>query len=67
MAKKTYNIKASYTFEGVFKIKANTRKEAIEMVNKQCGLVIGRNIHTSLPDDDVDWDFNVHPSRTSAR
>ena len=67
MAKKTYNIKTSYTFDGVFKIKAENRKQAIEHVNNHCGLVIGGNIHSSLPDEDVDWEFNVHTSRTSAR
>lgn len=31
------------------------------MVTRDCGLVLGGNIHTTLDDDDVDWEFDVHP------
>ena len=31
------------------------------MVTQDCGLAMGGNIHTTLDDDEVDWDFGIHP------
>ena len=58
---KTYTIPVKYVFEGTFTIKADSLEDAVEMIDKQCGLVLGGNIHTLLNDDEVDWDFNIHP------
>lgn len=61
---KTYNVETAFTFTGTFEVKAKSKAEAIEMVEKHCGLVIGGNIHTSLPDEVVkDWNFPVHPDK----
>ena len=38
-------------------------KEFEVLVQKHCGLVIGGDIHSSLPDEDIDWDFSVHPEK----
>ncbi len=61
--KKTYTVKTKFVFEGEFYIKAESKAQAREFVGKHCGLVIGGDIHTSLPDNVVDWDFNVHPEK----
>jgi hypothetical protein len=58
-----YAVKTRFTFEGTFFITAKNKEEAKEMVEKHCGLVLGRSIHTTLPDDIVDWDFPVHPEK----
>jgi hypothetical protein len=34
---------------------------AAEYVEKHCGLVLGGTIHSSLPFDEVDWEFPIHP------
>jgi len=60
---KEFEVKTRFIFEGVFKVKAETRQQAAEYVQKHCGLVIGGDIHSTLPDDDIDWDFNVHPEK----
>lgn len=32
------------------------------MVEEDCGLVLGGNIHTTRDDDEVtDWNFGIHP------
>jgi hypothetical protein len=62
-----YEIKTRFTFEGTFFITAQNKEEAKEMVEKHCGLVLGRSIHTTLPDDMVDWDFPVHPEKDIGR
>jgi hypothetical protein len=58
-----YAVETSFIFSGTFIIKAQDKEEAKEYVEKHCGLVIGGNIHTTLPDEDVDWDFPVHPDK----
>lgn len=58
-----YEIDTSFTFTGTFKIQAESEAQAIEYVERHCGLVLGRDIHSSLPEDIVDWDFNCHPTK----
>lgn len=40
---------------------AEDHEEAKQMVSEDCGLVLGGNIHTILNDEDVDWNFGMHP------
>jgi hypothetical protein len=61
--KRTYAVKTRFAFTGTFFISAENRKQAAEYIEKHCGLVIGGDIHSSLPDDEVDWDFPVHPDK----
>jgi len=61
--KKEYTVKTKFVFEGEFYVKAASLEQAREYVGKHCGFVIGGNIHSTLPKDDVDWNFNVHPKK----
>lgn len=61
--KKEYTVKTKFVFEGEFYIKAESKEQAREFVEKHCGLVIGGDIHSTLPDQDVNWQFNVHPKK----
>jgi DNA repair protein RadC len=65
--RRRYAVKTRFAFNGTFFITAGNKSEAKEFVEKHCGLVIGGNIHSTLPDDDVDWDFLVHPEKTVRR
>jgi len=58
-----FSVEVTYKFEGVFYIDASSAAEAEEFAEKHCGLVLGGNIHSSLPDDMVDWDFLAHPDK----
>ena len=58
---KKIEVKVRYLFEGTYTVAADDRYEARTMVTRDCGLVLGGNIHTTLDDDDVDWEFDVHP------
>lgn len=57
---KTYKVQIKYVFEGYFEVKAENKAEAKEKVENSCGVTIG-DIHSSLPDHQVYWDFDVHP------
>ena len=53
----------TFQFSGEFEIEANSPKQAQEFAEKHCGLVIGGDIHSSLPYEDVDWVFPTHPEK----
>ena len=58
---KKIEVKVRYLFEGTYTVAADDRNEARTMVTRDCGLVLGGNIHTTLDDDEGDWEFDVHP------
>lgn len=62
--KRVYNIPTEFRFVGVFKVRAQSSEEAIERVEKCCGMVTRGGVHSSLPDADVEWDFPTHPQKT---
>lgn len=59
--KRIYKIKAQFIFDGVFEIRAHTRKEAVQMAKNGCGMNIGE-IHT-IYGTDVDWEFDSKPDK----
>lgn len=61
MAKKKFKVKTRYIFEGIYTVTAEDSEEADRLVVRQCGLVLGGNIHTTLNDEEIDWDFDLHP------
>lgn len=54
---KQYEVKTRFVFNGTFRVKAENREEARENVERHCGMVMGGSIHTTLNDEDIDWDF----------
>ena len=48
-------------YNGVFEIRAHTRKEAVQMAKIGCGMNIGE-IHTCYGTD-VDWEFDCKPDK----
>ncbi|GHV89484.1 hypothetical protein AGMMS50267_18440 [Spirochaetia bacterium] len=64
---KKYRVVTRFSFTGTFFVNAKNRQAAKEYVEKHCGLVIGGNIHSTLSDEDVDWEFPVHPDKTIGR
>lgn len=60
--RKEYTVKTKFVFEGEFYITAESKEQAKKYVMKHCGLFLGGDIHTTLPDDICDWKFNVHPN-----
>ena len=67
MKKKVYRVRTQYIFEGVFDVVAESREEAWQKVLQNCGLVMGGNIHSTLPDEEVNWAFSTHPEVRTGR
>ena len=60
MKKRVYRVRTQYIFEGVFEMVAESREDARQKVIQNCGLVMGGNIHSTLPDEEVNWAFFTH-------
>jgi hypothetical protein len=58
-----YRVKVRYTFEGWYEITAEDERRAREIAERDCGFVIGGNIHTSNGMHVKDWEFCVHPEK----
>ena len=56
-----------YVFDGVFDVVAESKKEALQKVLQNCGLVMGGSIHSTLPDDEINWAFDRHPNKRIGR
>ena len=65
--KKTYSVTARYIFEGTFKVEAESREKAKDKILKHCGMVMGSGIQTTLPDNEIDWNFCNHPYKQVGR
>ncbi|MGF0098015.1 hypothetical protein ACQRD6_06635 [Prevotella sp. SGI.027] len=70
MKKRIYRVRTQYVFEGVFEVVAESREEARQKVIQDCGMVMGGNIHSTLPDEEINfssnalnnsWAFSTHP------
>ena len=42
---------------------AESKEDARQKVLQNCGLVMGGNIHSTLPDDEINWVFDRHPNK----
>ena len=51
MERKVYRVRTQYVFEGVFEVAATDREEAERKILEDCGMVMGRGIHSTLPDE----------------
>ena len=67
MKKRVYRVRTQYIFEGVFEVVAERREEARQKVIQDCGLVMGGNVHSTLPDEEINWAFSTHPEVRTGR
>ena len=67
MKKRVYRVRTQYIFEGVFEVVAESREEARKKVIQDCGMVMGENIHSTLPDEEINWAFSMHPEVRTGR
>ena len=67
MKKKVYRVQTQYILEGVFDVVAESKEDARQKVLQNCGLVTGGSIHSTLPDDEINWAFDRHPNKRISR
>ena len=61
--KKIYRVKTQYIFKGVFEVLADSKENARLKVLQDCRLVMGGSIHSTLPNDEINWFFDIHPDK----
>ncbi len=59
--KKMYRVNTVYIFNGVFEVMAENEEDAREKVLEECGMTMHEGISSTIPDEEIDWDFCVHP------
>ena len=67
MKKNVYRVRTRYTFEGVFELIAESKEDARQKILQNCGLVMGGSIHSTLPDEEINWAFSTHPEVRTGR
>ena len=65
--KKIYRVKTQYIFKGIFEVLADSKEDAQQKVLQDCGLVMGGSIHSTLPDEEINWAFSTHPEVKTTR
>ena len=65
--KKIYRVKTQYIFKGIFEVLAESKEDAQQKVLQDCGLVMGGSIHSTLPDEKINWAFSTHPEVMTTR
>ena len=46
---------------------AESREDARQKVIQDCGMVMGGSIHSTLPDEEINWAFSTHPDVRTGR
>ena len=67
MKKRIYRLRTQYVFEGVFEVVAESREDARQKVIQDCGMVMDGNVHSTLPDEEINWAFSTHPDVRTGR
>ena len=67
MKKKVYRVRTQYIFDGVFDVVAKNKEDARQKVLQNCGLVMGGSIHSTLPDEEINWAFSPHTEVKTGR
>ena len=67
MKKKVYRVQTQYIFEGVFEVVAESKEDAQQKVLQNCGLVMGGSVHSTLPDNEINWAFDRHSNKRISR
>ena len=65
--KRIYRVRTQYIFEGVFEVLVDNKEDAQQKVLQDCGLVMGGSIHSTLPDEEINWAFSTHPEVKTTR
>jgi len=62
-----YIVPTKFVFNGNFLVKAESPEQARQLVQEQCGLTLGRNIHTALDEESCTWEFDMKPEKITGR
>ena len=61
--KQRFLVYTKFVFDGVFDVIAENKEDARQKILQDCGLVMGGSIHSTLPNDEINWFFDIHPDK----
>ena len=61
MEKSLQSTRPIHFFEDVFEVTATDLEEVESKILEDCGMVMGRGVHSTLPDEQINWAFDTHP------
>ena len=61
MEKSLRSTRPIHFFEDVFEVTATDLEEVESKILEDCGMVMGRGVHSTLPDEQINWAFDTHP------
>jgi len=66
MADQWFEVSVTYVFKGTVQVRAETKEEALETAEKHIGMTMN-GIDTSMPEEDIDWNFPWHADKVIGR
>lgn len=63
MKKNTYLVQTRFTVKGTFRLQASSAAQAREYAEQHCGLSLTAGLYSSLPAQEVDWEFPAQPTK----
>lgn len=61
--KQRFLVYTKFVFDGVFDVIAENKEDARQKILQDCGLVMGGSIHSTLPNDEINCFFDIHPDK----
>ena len=61
--KQRFLVYTKFVFDGVFDVIAENKEDARQKILQDCGLVMGGSIRSTLPNDEINWFFDIHPDK----
>ena len=62
-----YDVKTKFVFSGSFQIEAESAFRAKELAKRNCELIIVREIHFVLVEENFDFSFSLHPDKKTGK
>ena len=59
--KQRFLVYTKFVFDGVFDVIAESKEDARQKILQDCRLVMGGSIHSTLPNDEINWLFAFIP------
>ena len=61
--KQRFLVYTKFVFDGAFDVIAENKEDARQKILQDCGLVMDGSIHSTLPNDEINWFFDIHPDK----
>jgi hypothetical protein len=60
---KLFKANVTFTFKGDVQVCAEDKEQAQRLLEAEFAMVNNGGVHTTIDDEEIDWDFPVHPDK----